>query len=253
MKLRYLFILTCLTLLMFTYCDTSEVSGPDDPFIFSHTQNPGTSALELLRDDDFPDMIVEVQYMEGYEPTPEALSNLESFLSERLHKNSITILQPEQIPAGGQESYTATEVRELEEMNRSEYSEEGVLATYFIILDGEFSDANVLGIAHYNTSMALFGPRIQDVSSGVGSPSRVTVETIVMQHEFGHIMGLVNNGVEMQEHHQDEENGKHCDDNECLMYFAMNNADFLSNIFEGGNIPELDELCIADLQAAGGK
>ena len=119
-------------------------------------------------------------------------------------------------------------------------------------MDGEYSDADVLGIAHFNTSMVLFGPKFDEVSSGIGSLSKEGVETIVLQHEFGHILGLVNNGGDMQTNHQDNENGSHSDNDECLMYYAFRNADLFANIF-GGSTPELDANCIADLQAVGGK
>lgn len=252
MKLKYLLALTAVSLLTFFSCDSGSVTDPGEIFSFNHERNPGVSATEFLTDDEFNNLVLQIQYMEGHEPTSEALSNLQTFLEERLNKSSITILTPEEIPAEGQSSYTADEVRDLEREHRSEFSEEGTLAAYFIILDGEFATANVLGIAHFNTSMALFGETIQNASGGVGQPSREVIETIVMQHEVGHIIGLVNNGVDMQSDHHDEENGAHCDVEECLMYYAVRTTDFFANIF-GGNIPELDEFCVADLQAAGGK
>jgi hypothetical protein len=221
-------------------------------FSFDHERNPGVSAEDFLTSDEFDNLNLQIQYMEGYEPTAEALSDLQDFLEERLNKLNITILEPEEIPRSGQSAYTANDVRNLERDYRSEFSEEGTLAAYFIILDGEFDSANVLGIAHFNTSMALFGETIRSTSDGIFQLSRSTVESIVMQHEIGHIIGLVNNGVDMQTEHQDEENGRHCDVEECLMYFAVRTTDFFANIFDG-NVPELDEQCIADLQAAGGK
>ncbi|MDX1591988.1 MAG: hypothetical protein R3283_08495 [Balneolaceae bacterium] len=241
-------------------CDSGSVTNPDDDnngggnngFSYNHRQNAGSSAEDFLTDADFENLTLQVQYMEGYEPNTEALDNLESFLAERLNKTTITILEPESIPAGGQSSYTAAEVRSLEDNYRTEYTDEGNLAAYLLILDGEFSTQNVLGIAYYNTSMALFGETIAGSSDGIGQPSKSVIETIVMQHEVGHIIGLVNNGVEMQSQHQDEENGAHCDVDSCLMYFAVRTTDFFANIF-GGTIPELDAQCIDDLQAAGGK
>ncbi len=231
--------------------DDDPVTG-DPGFEFNHELNPGASAFDLLRDTDFEELILEVDYMEGFRPTDRSLDSLKAFLERRLNKSTITILEPAQIPAGGQSSYTANEIRELEREHRDTFSREGVIATYFIVVDGEFSQSNVLGIAHFNTSMALFGKTINDASGGIGQPARHTIETIVMRHEFGHIMGLVNNGVEMQDFHQDVENGKHCTVEECLMYFSVRTTDFFANLF-GGDIPQLQHFCRADLSAAGGK
>jgi hypothetical protein len=244
---------TLLLLFLFTSCDTDSVTEPGETeFSFNHEINPGQSAPEFLTDENFERLVVQVQYMQGYEPTQQGLNNLKTFLSNRLNKTSITIMEPEEVPASGESSYTANDIRDLEREHRTQFSSENEIVAYFIVVDGEFSDADVLGIAHFNTSMALFGPMFDEVSGGIGSPPKEDVETIVMQHEFGHILGLVNNGLDMQNNHQDIENGRHCDNEECLMNYAFRNANLFANIF-GGYIPELDENCVADLQAAGGK
>jgi hypothetical protein len=255
MRIRNLLSITAtlLLLFLFTSCDTDSVTEPGETeFSFNHEINPGQSAPEFLTDENFERLVVQVQYMQGYEPTQQGLNNLKTFLSNRLNKTSITIMEPEEIPASGESSYTANDIRDLEREHRTQFSSENEIVAYFIVVDGEFSDADVLGIAHFNTSMALFGPMFDEVSGGIGSPPKEDVETIVMQHEFGHILGLVNNGLDMQNNHQDIENGRHCDNEECLMNYAFRNANLFANIF-GGNIPELDENCVADLQAAGGK
>jgi hypothetical protein len=253
MKTRYILSLLTTILLILASCDSGSVTDTDEnEFSFDHEINPGQSATDFLTDDDFERLVIQVQYMQGYEPTQEGLQNLESFLSERLNKSSVTIMEPEEIPASGESSYTANDIRDLEREHRTQFSSENEIAAYFIIVDGEYSESDVLGIAHFNTSMALFGPKFNEVSNGLGSPSKEDVETIVLRHEFGHILGLVNNGVDMQTNHQDTENGRHCDNDQCLMYYAFRKADLFANIF-GGNIPELDENCVADLQAAGGK
>jgi hypothetical protein len=98
----------------------------------------------------------------------------------------------------------------------------------------------------------LLGGTIANNSGGFSQPSRETVETTVLQHEFGHILGLVGNGTPTVQDHQDEANGAHCDVDTCLMYFAVRTSDFVNNLM-GGNVPELDSQCIQDLQANGGK
>lgn len=224
----------------------------DQPFTFDARQSPGASALDFLTDDDFDHLTVEIQYMSGYRPTDVALDNLQTFLEQRLNKSSVTIAEPKVIPALGQNSYSASQIRELEHEYRQVYPEENHLAAYFIVLDGEWDVSNVLGIAYYNTSMALFGKTIEDTSDGLFQYRRSDIETTVMNHEVGHIIGLVNNGVEMQTDHQDPDHGAHCDEQSCLMYYAVRTTDFFANVFDG-NIPELDEACIMDLQMAGGK
>lgn len=249
--IRFLQALSALflfTLLLFSCSDQStQVEEPVEEF--SHTQNPGTSNEAFITSEEYDELVVEVQYMPGVEPEAESLNNLEAYLEQHLEKTSVTILTPKEIPSGEQDSYSADEVRDLEEEHRENFTEGTTLHSYAIFLDGEYSDANVLGIAYYNTSSAYFGETIDEISGGVGQPSREKIESTVFNHEFGHLMGLVNNGTDAQdEEHHDSENGAHCTNEECLMYYQVETTDFFANIFDG-SIPELDEFCLADVEA----
>jgi len=251
-KIFSYFILASLSMTLFVRC-SDQSTGIDNgngqaPADFNHKLSPGSSNEAFITDNEYDQLIVEIQYMPGAEPRPESVENLRDFLELHLDKTSVTILTPSEIPSGGQEAYSANDVRALEEEHRENFTEGSTLASYAIFLDGEFSTRNVLGIAYYNTSTAYFSPTIHRISGGVGQPSRTAIESTVFNHEYGHLMGLVNNGTEMQHDHHDSENGAHCTVQECLMYFSVNTTDFFANLF-GGSIPELDEYCVADIDA----
>jgi hypothetical protein len=250
-----------LALIVSTCTDTTTGPGNGEipPAPYSQTLAPGRSANDFLADSNFTTLAVEIDYMEGYAPLPDAIDSLRSFLQERLNKSQIIINEPTAIPSGGQQSYSADDVRSLEEQHRdlfTGYTDSDTLTAYMIILDGQYSSGNVLGIAYYNTSTAFFGETIRQVSSsGIAPPPRYKVEGTVFRHEFGHLFGLVNiegSGTDMQNPHQDEANGHHCDNDQCLMYWAVETSDFFANLFDG-NIPNLDQNCVLDLQANGGK
>ena len=227
-------------------------SGNENGNEFSSRLNVGESANDFLSGTSFNNLTIEIDYVEGFRPTQSALSNLRSFLQNRLNKASISISLDDEIPSPGNSPYTAQEAFDVEKEHRDTYTEGNAIAAYFLILDGQFEQENVLGFAYFNTSMALLGGTIANNSGGFSQPSRETVETTVLQHEFGHILGLVGNGTPTVQDHQDEANGAHCDVDTCLMYFAVRTSDFASNLM-GGNVPELDSQCIQDLQANGGK
>ena len=238
-------------------CDNSTGNDNDKKIIYSHVENPGYSAHDFLSGDTFTSLEVEIDYMQGYEPNAEALDSLEAFFEQRLNKETVTIMEPTEIPAAGQATYTADKIRELEGEYRDEYTsvEDSTLKAYMIIVDGDYEEENVLGIAYYNTSNAFFGGTYEDVSGGFNEPSRKLTESISFRHEFGHLFGLVNipgSGTSMQTNHQDTDHGRHCDDDSCLMYYAMENAGVFGQFF-GEEIPSLDANCLADLQANGGK
>lgn len=238
-----------------TACDSS-LKGPDNgDQPYSHVRSVGASASDLLSDDPFSSLVVEVDFMTGFEPDHGALDLLGGYLAARLNKSSITIRTPTEIPAGAQHSYTVEEIRALEEEHRDEFTDGATLVAYILIVDGEFELANVLGVAHLNTSTAYFGAALDAVSGGLAQPTRRQTEATVFQHEFGHLLGLVavpGSGTEMQTDHQDEAHGHHCDDDTCLMYYGVESTDLFASIF-GGTIPELDPNCLADLRANGGK
>ena len=225
---------------------------------YNHLLAPGESARDFLADDAFDRLVVQIQYIGEFEPTQGGLQQLQDFLEARLHKKPSGIeiqVDAQPLAVESQETYSAQDVRALEDEHRTAYTEGSTLAAYFLYLDGEWErNADVLGIAYRNTSMALFAETIAENTNGVlqPSPSRTDVEAVVAKHEVGHILGLVDNGTEMQRDHRHENHGPHCENDRCLMYYAVRLGNFLSEFLEGG-MPELDEDCLNDLRANGGK
>jgi len=259
MKCRSIpFSMLLLSFMILSSCgDTStsvtDPGGNDDdpdppPPEFSHTEAPGASNEAFITGREYDRLVLEIQYMPGSKPEPESIENLRTFLEQHLDKGSITISEPVEIPSGNLESYTPGNIRDLEQQHRQQFTEGSTLASYAIFVDGPYQKDNVLGIAYYNTSTAYFSETIQGISGGVGQPSKQIIETTVFNHEFGHLMGLVNNGTDMQDDHHDSSNGAHCTVEECLMYFSVNTSDFFANLF-GGSIPVLQDFCVADIEA----
>ncbi|MEX1121833.1 MAG: hypothetical protein WD491_01130 [Balneolales bacterium] len=218
----------------------------------------GDSAHDLLSDENFGTLIVQIQYMEGAEPTEDALAGLEVFLENRVHKSDIDLRVGDPISSGGKEKYTIQEIIDLEDDHRTEFNRSDTLAVYFLYVDGGSSqDQNgsyILGAAYRNTSMVIYQENIEEVSGGLGSPSLEDVETTVLNHEFGHVLGLVDVGTEMQADHKDpnQERGSHCDNDSCLMHYTAR-TEGIADLLIGGSVPELDQNCINDLQANDGR
>lgn len=226
---------------------------------YSHTESPGSSAEDFLADGDFTSLTVEVDHVEGLRPSQEALDSLRVFLERRLHKpGGITLTVDDAISSPGQSPYSAEEIRDLEGTHRDTFTDGSTLAAYYLFLDGQFEQQNVLGIAYFNTSMAIFEQVIRDNSGSLNQPSTTVIEASSIRHEMGHVLGLVNNGTPMQaqqggpDDHHDEANGAHCTKEGTLMYYQVETTDFIANL-QGGEVPELDPLGIDDLQANGGK
>jgi predicted Zn-dependent protease len=220
------------------------------------TTGTNVIANDFLSDKKYDKLIVEIQYVKGFQPTPATVSNITTFLSNRLNKpGGITIIQTA-ISSPGKSSYTLDDVKNIESASRTQHNTSSTLTAYFIFVDADYAsnstNSKVLGMAYAYSSMVIFEKTIQDNSGRFSQPSVTTVESTVTLHEFGHLLGLVNGGSPMQTPHQDVANGKHCDDKSCLMYFEVESSDVLAHIL-GTNIPSLDANCLNDLRANGGK
>ena len=223
--------------------------------ISNNQKTLGTSSNDILSADTFTKIIIEIAYVEGFKPTQTAINNFTSFIEARTFKPDGIIVETIAIPSPGQDQYSIDDIIKIEDDNRIYYNTSDTIAIWVYFSDGESIDNSntsvVLGKAYRNTSFVIFEDTIQDFSDSIFEPNRNVLETTIMAHEFGHILGLVNLGAPLQSNHEDTENPKHCDVSSCLMYFSTEIRNISSQT--GGTIPQLDSLCIADLQANGGK
>lgn len=220
-------------------------------------QATGSSANDLLSANTFKSMVIELVYVEGFEPEQASVDNFVSFLNNRTFKpNGITV-EKREIPSPGQDTYTIEEIADIERDLRENYNTENQIAVWALFIDGKSSNDSdssvVLGTAYWNTSFVIYQETIQGFSNSPFEPSRDLLETTVITHEFGHILGLTNLGSPLQTDHEDDEHPKHCDVDSCLMYWSAETGAGISNMTNMSSAPQLDAQCIADLQANGGK
>jgi hypothetical protein len=246
-------LVTLLAALAFTSCsksDTSYVNNPNAPDQL-HNRSVGASANELLASDKYTSLKIEVQYMAGFVPDAAALNHLQSVLAGIVKKPAGITIVTKEIPASTNITLSADDVFTIERNNRTVFTSGSQLGVYVLYTNGNYTDANTLGIAYKNTSVALFGKKIHDNSGGLGQASRTKLVATVAEHELGHLLGLVDLGSAMQSAHKDAAHGNHCNNTNCLMYYASETTDVLGFLLTG-NIPSLDAACRADLQANGG-
>ena len=124
---------------------------------------------------------------------------------------------------------------------------------YLVVSDPSADDSGnlkVLGEAYRASSMVVFQGSIKSVSGGLGQPSADIVESAVVAHEYGHVLGLVNISTPMVTPHQDTAHGAHDTNTKCLMYYLNNSsAGLAGNLLSGGTVPDFDAQCRADLAA----
>lgn len=147
--------------------------------------------------------------------------------------------------------YNIDQLRIIENTRRTVYNTSNQIGVSILFVDGSFSTENVLGVAYRNTSIAIFGGKINEISGDPLQPSTQLITTMVMNHEFAHLLGLVNNGSPMQDDHLDTQHPPHCNNAHCLMHYSVETTDIVNNFF--GQVPDLDPNCLLDLAENGGK
>jgi hypothetical protein len=250
--------LLALIILVFVFvsCSKDDVSNDNNGNNKIANQQPtGSSSNDLLSDDTFTSMVIELVYVAGHQPTQTAINNFVSFINSRTYKPGGVTVESRSIPSPGITTYSTEDFVDLENANRTKYNTENQIAIWAYFADGKATgDTNTqvtLGTAYRNTSFIIYEATVQSLSGGLNEPSTAVLESTVIEHEFGHILGLTNFGAPMQTPHEDTSNSKLCNVESCLIYYAATTGANLLNL--GGTIPQLDALCIADLQANGGK
>ena len=217
-----------------------------------HNRNLGASARELLSDEIYKSLTVEIQYMKGFKPSQETVNQLSGFLNKHLNKPKGINIVLNEIGRRKNTALTTDSVVAIEKANRTQFVKDDHTAIYILFTNGRHVDKRILGTAYRNTSAVIYGKAIRENSNARGKLTRQELETAVLLHETGHLLGLVNKGSLAGPDHIDYDNKDHCTNKKCLMYHATETKK-LSSILIKGTIPVLDSNCVADLLANGGK
>ncbi|MCF3107485.1 zinc-dependent metalloprotease [Niabella sp. CC-SYL272] len=231
--------------------DASFINSPGKDGT-AYNKPVGASSRDFLTSNHFTSLAVEIQYVTGYAPDAAALDQLQQFLNARLNKPGGITITTKVVPNPGEATLSLNQIREIENNNRTLFNTDTRLSIYVLYSNSDFTDASTLGIAYRNTSAALMGKKIHENSGGFGQVSRTKLEATVLEHEVGHLLGLVDLGAPMQSSHKDTQHGSHCSNDQCLMYYASETTDVFGFLSRNA-APSLDAGCLADLKANGGK
>lgn len=219
----------------------------------------GASAVDILTDGDYKRLIVELVYPPTFRPTETALIEFRQFIESRVFKSQGVVFVETVIEEPEGNAFSLDDIREIEEENRTEYTQGSDLAIYvFFANENSSNDGQnsvTLGTAYRNTSMVIYQRTLQAITSN--NPSLLpTLEAVTLNHEFGHLLGLTNiSNDDIHDVHEDPDVEKHCFVESCLMYFDATSVtqSMIDQLASRSLLPELDPLCIEDLQAKGGR
>lgn len=250
--------------LLLTACSkSSDGNNPPPVDKSANLLATGASAHDILSNTPFTNMLVEVTYVQNYKPTQESMDNFVTFLQELTFKQNIAV-EYTQLPSPGEETLTLQEIADLENENRTAYNDGTTLAIYIYFADAPSDDDDAatgsvtLGAVYRNTSMVIHEATVRKLAGQSALVTLADVESATLEHEFGHLFGLVDLGTTEINPHEDPDSVNHCDVPGCLMRAELQFGSGIMGVLasragKGAAVPELDAECLLDLQANGGK
>lgn len=231
--------------------------------------------VDLITDRNWPGLRVRIDYVEGHGPDPDALDEMRTELDALVASGHIVkpagieLVLDDALPAGDPGAvYTFEQLNYTLGVNAGPNEEGDFVIIHALWTDGSYeTDGDgglTLGFAYGSNRLVMLADNIErgcdtflNGPLGLGMGQRVceVTEATVGMHELGHLFGLVNNGLDMQVDHQDEEHGRHDDNEDCLMYWAVEGSTAFEAVAAGSGLggPEVkqfDAECLADMMAA---
>ena len=204
----------------------------------------GECRYEILRGNEYSKIHIEVNYVTGNSPESDALNLLKQRIQEVTDKSTITVSQSSF--GSTDNSYTLEEILELENKQRTRFKNGNTFVVHILYLNGEYSDNDqTLGLAYSGTSFAIFKEKIEDAAFLLISSK--DIEKSVIVHEFGHLLGLVNNGYQSPHDHEDSQHPHHSNNDESVMYWAIESQD-IGNQIDGEPPNDFDNYDLDDLK-----
>lgn len=255
--MRYIIYYILILLFLSLQCSKESASYNSDTnyhslSFYNHGGIPGSSARDYLGNTTYKSLKIEIQYMPGFRPDSRAIDIFRDLLSDRLNKPAGITIEEKEIYPTLLEIFSYSDISNIESSNRTIFTNGDQMSAYILFTSGTYYNGNVLGLAYKNTSICFFGEPLKYFSGGPAEEDRIKIMTLLITHEFSHLLGLVDMGASMVVNHCDKENGNHCNNNKCLMHhtYEANTRNIGRILIEN---PSFDINCINDLKANGGK
>lgn len=217
----------------------------------------GASGSDLLSADYYQSLHLEIVYVNGFKPSDESLDMLVGFLQKRIYKPGGITMDMRAVSSSGKAPFSIEEIADIEKTQRTQFNTGDEIVVWIYFADGkdetDENDQTTLGSAFRNTSIVIYEKSIQDFADLTGAPDKRILEATTLEHEFGHLFGLVDLTAPLISDHEDPENDHHCVVAGCLMNAKLEFKSGIIDVIDNSSVPDLKQACINDLQAAGGK
>ncbi|MCK5547648.1 MAG: hypothetical protein KAI64_01440 [Thermoplasmata archaeon] len=206
------------------------------------TKFPGGSAKDYLSDERFTEMIVEIDYVVGFEPDSWSLNTFETKMYKYVSKSSVVVQVDDPITLQG-----TNDPEGLEGDYRDYYTEGDTAVVYIVYVSGEAQNGeNVAGVTYSGSSIGIYKEliinNIPDTRPDYMDLRR-TAEANILLHEFGHVVGLINEvGFQSAYDREDSSHPNHSEYDDSIMYYQASETDLKDfDYYDKADLKEIGE------------
>jgi hypothetical protein len=182
-----------------------------------------------------PKLVLEIDYTGGAKPTKAAVDWLVGRLKANVDKPDGIRVTYEQLPFS-RSKWSASDFSTVEKDHRNTHNSFSEASIYILCVTGE-GDGTFIGVAYSGAAVGILEQEIRDLEQHpLFTLSAGEIEKAVIVHEVGHLLALVNQTYKSPRNHEDPEHPGHSSNKQSVMYWAIENADAISQVF-GGSIP----------------
>lgn len=217
----------------------------------------GVAPTDYIRSEPYRRWVVEVDYAAGERPSDNVLGFARNRMTSMVDKpGGMSFQIDDTLSSAEGRTWQDQDLRDLQRDRQDQKTGGDTVVTYMAFVDGRYRESDVLGVTVGYDLIVIFSDRIKDgcrANTFCNNADRAM--EIVVTHELGHAIGLVNRGIDMVQPHEDPQHPKHSDNEDSIMYYAAENSDlfdFLAPL--GGGLPDdFDTNDRRDVCDAGGK
>jgi hypothetical protein len=227
----------------------------------------GPGPKDYVSDDQYSKWVIEVDSIQGQAPPAGVLDFVKDRLDAVVSKpDGVEVRIDQTLPARGG-TWSQKDLLDFSEANFQTATSGKTVAIHLVFVDGAYDQGNVLGATFSRETssgrvvetgpIVIFSETIRDTCSPLTGclGGDASIFRPVLVHEFGHALGLVNNGLEMQRGHEDTAHPGHSSNCDSVMYWEVETTGIVSFLCGGRTSAstEFDGDDRADLCAAGGQ
>ena len=217
--------------------------------------------LAYVRGDIFTKLVLEVDSVAGFEPRTSVESALTSGLEAILDKpDGVTAVRDGTLASrGADHAWTLDELDDLADDSATLAVDNDTAKMHILFVDGHYAEdtsaGKILGVAWGRKNLVMFKQTLEEVCASAPLIVRERVcasaELGVWTHETGHLLGLVDNGLEMVTDHRDpdSDHGRHDASDDCIMFWSYNGGEIVDLFMDEEQDLGFDAACLADIAA----